>query len=81
MQELKRGETFIVDGKYIDKIVYEGIAHDCFGRVRRVTKVFAHDLDINGKEFVCYYTEFGPSSQISHSVKIEEEFDWIGKED
>jgi len=30
-------------------------APDCFGRMSRVTRVFARSADIHGRAFVCYY--------------------------
>jgi len=45
------------------------LAPDCFGHWRRVTKVYAKGHDVNGKAYVCYYTEFGPGASISNSLK------------
>ena len=45
------------------------LAPDCFGNWRRVTKVYAKGHDVNGKAYVCYYTEFGPGASISNSLK------------
>ena len=45
------------------------LAPDCFGHWRRVTKVYAKGHDVNGKAYVCYYTEFGPEASISNSLK------------
>ena len=44
-------------------------APDCFGTLARITKIYAAQEDVNGKFFICYYTQFGPSSHISNSLK------------
>ena len=36
---------------------------------RPVTSIFALQDDIAGKRFICGYTQFGPTSEISFSVK------------
>lgn len=36
---------------------------------RRVVEVFARQDDINGKAFVCFYTEFGANARMSGSAK------------
>lgn len=48
------------------------LAPDCFGNWRPVTRVYARGDDINGKAYVCYYTEFGPGASISNSLKENE---------
>lgn len=45
------------------------LAPDCFGRLSKVTEIFARDVDIHGDRFVCYYTEFGANGSMSHSMK------------
>ena len=45
------------------------LAIDCFGEMRRVTGIFARGYDTNGRAYVCYYTEHGEGSSISHSMK------------
>lgn len=49
-----------------------GVAVDCFGRERQVVEVFASGVDINGKAYVCFYTESGPNFRISHTYKADE---------
>lgn len=44
-------------------------ALDCFGRLNEVTEITARREDIKGKLFICYYTRFGPKSQMSMSQK------------
>ena len=43
-------------------------APNCFGEWREVREITYSGIDINGKAFVGYYTEFGPGSTISHSA-------------
>lgn len=40
----------------------------------KVTEIYAHGIDINGKSYVCYYSTWGPSgdSRISGSMKENE---------
>ena len=45
------------------------MAPDCFGRVARVVEIFGRGDDVQGRAYACYYTEFGPGSSISGSVK------------
>ena len=48
------------------------MAPDCFGKLRKVTRVYATSRDVNGKAFACYYTEFGDNGEISNSIKQDE---------
>ena len=45
------------------------LAPDCFGHWKRVTRIFARGNDVNGKAFVCYYTELGHGASISNSLQ------------
>lgn len=47
-------------------------ALNCFGKLARVTSIFARGYDIHGMAYVCYYTENGEHSQISNSMKENE---------
>lgn len=42
-------------------------APDCFGRMRRVTRISSRGTTISGKAFVSFFTEFGdnPATQVS----------------
>ena len=53
----------------IQSLELSDLAPDCFGQWMRVTKIFGKGDDRNGKVYVCYYTEFGPTSSISNSLK------------
>jgi len=53
----------------IETLKVGGLAPDCFGNWRRVTKIYSRGDDVKGKAYVCYYTEFGPTSSISNSLK------------
>lgn len=50
------------------------MAPNCFGKMAAVVSIFAQRDDIKGKAFVCYYTENGPGSTISGSMKEDETF-------
>lgn len=56
----------------VENLKVGDLAPDCFGKMRRVTEIFARREDINGKLFVCFYTEFGERSTMSGSMKEDE---------
>jgi hypothetical protein len=62
-------EIYIPTRAEIEALKESDLAPDCFGKWRRVTKVYAKSNDVNGKAYACYYTEFGPTSSISNSLK------------
>lgn len=70
----------MIDGVLVTKPTREDIislkvgdmAPDCFNGMRKVVEIFACREDIHGKMFVCYYTEFGPTSRMSNSMKEDE---------
>jgi hypothetical protein len=62
-------EIFIPTRSEIQALREDDQAPDCFGHWRRVTKIYARGDDVNGKAYVCYYTEFGPGASISNSLK------------
>ena len=47
-----------------------GIPVDCepWSSWRKVTSIHGQDVNGDGKAFVCFYVEFGPTSTISHST-------------
>ena len=56
--------------RYWIRNLQEGdLAPDAFGNMRRVTSITYRGEDPNGKAYVGYYTEYGPTSQISNSIK------------
>jgi hypothetical protein len=56
----------------VQAIEIGSMAPSCFGDLHEVVEVTAKREDIHGKLFCCYYTEFGPTSRISNSVKEDE---------
>jgi len=62
-------EIYIPTRSEIEALTEGDLAPDCFGNWRRVTKVYANGADVNGRAYICYYTEFGPTSSISNSLK------------
>ena len=62
-------EIYIPTRSEIEALKEGDRAPDCFGNWRRVVKIYARGDDVNGKRYVCYYTEFGPTSSISNSLK------------
>ena len=62
-------EIFIPTRSEIEALKEGDLAPDCFGNWRRVTKVYSRGDDVNGKAYVCFYTEFGPEATISNSLK------------
>ena len=58
----------------VQSLTEDDLAPDCFGSMRRVTRVYARGDDIHGKAYVCYYVEFGEASgsTISESLKEDE---------
>lgn len=67
----------IFDGVIVERPTREDVqnlkvgdmALNPFGRYAEVKNIFAQKDDINGKAFVCYYTDYGPGSTISNSAK------------
>ena len=53
----------------IESLKVGDVSPDCFGRMSKVTEIFARKDDINGRAFVCYYTAFGASGSCSHRMK------------
>jgi hypothetical protein len=45
------------------------LAIDCFGKMRKVTRICHRGVDIHGRAFVGYYTEHGTNGSISHGMK------------
>ena len=62
-------EIYIPTRSAIEVLKEGDLAPDCFGHWRRVTRIYARGNDVNGKAYVCYYTEFGPGASISNSLK------------
>jgi hypothetical protein len=62
-------QIYIPTRAEIQSLEVGDLAPDCFGQWRRVTKIYGRGDDRNGKAYVCYYTEFGPTSSISNSIK------------
>ncbi len=62
-------EIYIPTRAEIEAIKEGDLAPDCFGQWRRVIKIFARGDDVNGKAYICYYTEFGANASISNSLK------------
>ena len=61
-------EIYIPTRSEIEALKEGDLAPDCFGNWRRVTRIFARGDDVNGKAYICYYTEFGPGASISNSL-------------
>jgi hypothetical protein len=70
--EMPEHEIYIPTRAEIEALKEGDLAPDCFGNWRRIAKIYARGDDINGKAYVCYYTEFGPTSSISNSLKESE---------
>jgi hypothetical protein len=62
-------EIYIPTRSEIEALKEGDLAPDCFGHWRRVTRIYARGNDVNGKAYICYYTEFGPGASISNSLK------------
>jgi hypothetical protein len=45
------------------------LALDCYGHWSKVTSIFAQKDDVNGRAYVCFYTDQGEGSNISGSYK------------
>lgn len=46
---------------------------NCFGKLRPVTQIHHRGTDINGKYFVCFYTQYSDNSSMSGSLKEDSE--------
>jgi hypothetical protein len=62
-------EIFIPTRDQIESLKIGDPAPDCFGNWKRVIRIYARGNDVNGKAYVCYYTEFGPGASVSNSLK------------
>ena len=62
-------QIYIPTRAEIQSLEVGDLAPDCFGQWRLVTRIFGRGHDVKGKAYVCYYTEFGPTSSISNSLK------------
>lgn len=62
-------EIYIPTRTEIEALKEGDLAPDCFGHLRRITRIYARGNDIKGKAYVCYYTELGPNASISNSLK------------
>lgn len=62
-------EIYIPTRSEIEALKEGELAPDCFGNWRQVTRIYARGNDVNCKAYVCYYTEFGPGSSISSSLR------------
>jgi hypothetical protein len=56
----------------IESVTVGSFAPNAWGQLREVVEISAKREDIMGRLFVCYYTEFGPGSRISDSLKQDE---------
>ena len=77
MKTLQTDKTtlYMPEKEDIDNLKVGDLALDCFGRFQIVTSINYKGVDIEGKAFVCYYTEFGEpgsGSAISNSMKEDE---------
>jgi hypothetical protein len=61
-------EIYIPTRAEIEALKEGDLAPDCFGNWKLVTKIYGRGNDLNGKAYVCYYTEFGPGASISNSL-------------
>ena len=68
-QLLKMIEIYIPTRTEIEALKEGDLAPDCFGQLRKITRIHAKGNDVNGRAYVCYYTEFGPGASISNSLK------------
>jgi hypothetical protein len=62
-------EIYIPTRSEIEALKEGDLAPDCFGQWRRVTRIYARGDDVNGKAYVCFYTEFGQNASITNSLK------------
>jgi len=66
-------EKFIPTREFVEALQVGHKALDCFGRWHTVVEIFGRGDDINGRAYVCYYTELGDDGgKISGSLKEAE---------
>ncbi len=65
-------EVFIPTRAEIEALKEGDKAPDCFGHLNKITRIYSWGDDLNGRAYVCYYTEFGPGASISNSLKETE---------
>src|SRR5208283_461813 len=68
-RSIEMPKIYIPTRDEIQSLEVGDLAPDCFGQWRRVTKIYGKGHDVKGKAYICYYTEFGPTSIISNSLK------------
>ena len=52
----------------IEKLQVGDLVINCFGEQRKITNIFARGNNlINGKAYICFYSEFGNGSEVSGS--------------
>lgn len=66
--------TFVMVPSKVDveKLKVGDAALDAFGRYSRVVEVFARGIDVHGKAYVCFKTDFGPGATMTASMKEDE---------
>lgn len=62
-------EAFIPSREFVQSLRVGDLAPNGLSEWRTVTSIYALGVDINGKAYVCYYTDLGRGATISGSLK------------
>lgn len=62
-------EYFIPTFEWINNLKVGDLVPNCFGNLNPITEIHARGTDINGRLYICLYTQYHENSTISGSFK------------
>lgn len=65
-------QCFVPNRAYVENTLVGSWVLDCFGKMAQVVEIHARGNDINGKAYICFYTQFSENSRMSGSMKEDE---------
>ena len=61
--------TLQFNRQQLESLKVGDLVPNCFGQMKPITRITCKDEDIKGRFFVCFYQQFGESSEMSNSLK------------
>ena len=61
----------------IENLQVGDFVENCFGQMKMITSIHHKGFDVNGNFFVCFYQQFGETSQMSHSIKEDRKINFV----
>lgn len=55
--------------EHIVNLKVNDVVIDCFGTLKLINEIYGRGFDVNGKAYICFYTDFGGTSKMSASYK------------